>query len=212
MGRRFALVLGMTVPLLAAAAGPEAAAESPAWKPALYVDAYFQSGESAYAVPTVFMDREALHLEARYNYEAFDTASLFGGWAFRFGGEERYLKLTPMAGAVFGSVNGLAPGLEIEARWWRISYWLESEYFFDLGDTSASYLYTWSELFVNVVPWLWLGGSLQRIKAVQTATEVDVGPMVGLGKPGTPGWSVSGYVYGLTRSDPVFLTTVAVQF
>jgi hypothetical protein len=116
-----------------------------------------------------------------------------------------------MLGGVFGNVNGVAPGLEVEARWGRLAYWLEAEYLIDLQDSSADYLYTWSELNFYALQWLWLGASFQRLKVVQTPTEVDVGPMVGFGKPGTPGWSVSLYAYGITAT-PWYMATVAIQF
>jgi hypothetical protein len=196
-------------------AGPAVArAEEPAskaWAAALYVDAYAVPGEDGVLIPTVFLDREQLHLEARYNYEDLRTASFHAGWSFTFGEEEKFLEATPMLGGVVGNVDGMAPGLELEARWGRIGYWLEAEYLIDFGDSSASYLYTWSELTFSALPWLWLGGSLQRLKPVQTETEVDVGPMVGFGKRGAPGWSLSFYAYGLTRSTPSYLVTLAVQ-
>ncbi len=209
--RRKVLALVITLPLGAAAQSqPLDAAPKPAWAATLYVDGYFQSGERAYAVPTLFLDRGALHLEPRYNYEDFDTGSLFAGWAFTFGDEERYAKVTPMLGAVLGNVNGVAPGLEVEARWGRVAYWLEGEYLVDLKDSAGNYLYTWSELNVYALDWLWLGASVERMKPVQTATEVSVGPMVGVGQPGR--WSVSGYAYGLTEPTPTFLVTGAWTF
>ncbi len=211
--RRLALTL---LGLLAAAAGPgradDAAVERPPWTAALYVDGYFVPGESGTFIPTLFVDRDALHLEARWNYEDVDTLSLWGGWGFTFGGEERYAKLTPMVGAVAGATSGVAPGLEIDARWGRLTYWLEAEYVFDLKDSAGSYLYTWSELYVTVVPWLWVGGSVQRLKVIESPNELDVGPMIGVGNPGPRGWYVSGYAYGLTRSSPTWLVTGALLF
>jgi hypothetical protein len=204
-----ALVLG-ALPCARAVADDAQAAS--AWSTALYLDGYFVSGEKGYMVPTLFADRGPLHLEARYNYEALDTASLFAGWSFDLGEEGRSLRLTPMVGGAFGDVKGVAPGLEIEAEWGRVAYWLEAEYLFDVGDSSASYLYTWSELNVYALRWLWLGASVQRLKVVQTATELDVGPMVGVGNRGVPGWSLSFYAYGLTRSTPTYLLTAAVMF
>jgi hypothetical protein len=204
--RRTVLALTIALPLAAAAQAPPLdAPPKPEWQTAVYVDGYFQSGERTYFVPTVFLDRGALHIEPRYNYEDFDTGSLFAGWAFTFGDEGRYAKLTPMLGAVFGRLNGVAPGLEVEARWGRVAFWLEGEYVFDLKDSSANYLYTWSELNVYALDWLWLGASVERMKVVQTTTEVSVGPMVGVGKPGR--WSVSGYAYGLTEPAPLLLVT-----
>jgi len=209
---RVVLAMGLMLGLVPGAVRAETpgAEAGTAWKPALYVDAYKVPEEDGYVVPTIFLDRGPLHLEGRYNYEDFDTASLHAGWGFTFGGEEKFAKLTPMLGGVFGNVNGMAPGLEIEARWGRVAYWLESEYLIDFEDSAGSYLYTWSELNFYALDWLWLGGSLQRFKALQSPTEVDVGPMIGAGRPGSPGWGVSFYAYGLTRSAPTYLLTLAV--
>jgi len=49
-------------------------------------------------------DRGSLHLEARYNYEALDTGSLFAGWTFA-GRRQLTYELTPMLGAVFGETQ-----------------------------------------------------------------------------------------------------------
>ena len=181
------------------------------WNFTVYVDGYWVPNEQAFLVPTVFADHGPLHLEARYNYEDIDTASMFVGWAFGFGKEEKYLKLTPMLGGAFGRTYGVAPGLEVEARWGRVAYWLETEYLFDLEDSSANYWYSWSELNVYAFPFLWLGGSFQRTKVVRTETEVSVGPMLGFGQPSRPGWSVSLYAYDLWTSKPWYLATVAIQ-
>jgi len=182
------------------------------WRFAAYVDGYLDPEESTQFVPTVFADHGALHLEARYNYEDFDTGSLFAGWAFRHGGTDDYLKLTPMAGVFVGRSNGVAPGLEIEARWWRLAYWFESEYTFNVEDSSEDFFYTWSELNLYVAPFVWVGGSLQRLKLVDTPREVDVGPMIGFGNVGTPHVSLSLYGYGLGTSSRWFLATVGVEF
>jgi hypothetical protein len=212
--RRIAFALSLALGALPAAAAeaPPGTVTSGRWSPSVYLDAYFLKGGEGYLVPTVFMDRGSVHLEGRYNYEDFDTASLFAGWGFPFGEEGRSLRLTPMLGGVFGNTNGVAPGLEVEARWGRLSYWLEAEYVFDLEDSSASYLYTWSELYAFALPWLWAGVSVQRLRPVQSPREVDFGPMVGVGKPGAPGGSLSFYAYGLTGSSPSFLVTAAAQF
>jgi hypothetical protein len=186
--------------------------EQPAWQYALYVDSYLGGGSGGYLVPTVFADRAPLHLEARYNYEDSGTASLHVGYTFPFGGEDAYVKLTPMIGGVFGNTQGIAPGADVEARWGRVAFWLEAEYLVGTRNRADDFLYAWSELNVYLVPWLWVGGSVQRLKLEATPTEVDVGPMVGFGKPGSPGWSLSFYVYGLARAEPWWLGTLAVMF
>ena len=48
------------------------------------------------------------HLEARYNYEAQRTGSLWAGYNFSVGKKVK-LDATPMVGGVFGNVNAVAP-------------------------------------------------------------------------------------------------------
>jgi hypothetical protein len=210
---RLALFLALlALPAAARPATPDTAPPARDWTFALYLDGYRQSGEQSYLIPTVFADRGSLHLEARYNYEDRYTGSVFAGWSFAFGDEETsFFKLTPMVGGVFGRTGGIAPGLEVEARWWRLGYWLEGEYLFDLRDSSGSFLYSWSELDLYALPWLWFGVSVQRQRFIETETVVDVGPALGFGKPGSPGWTLSFYAYGLARSSPWYLATLAVQ-
>jgi len=210
--RVLVLVLAATVMALPAAGqSPDSVRPRP-WTFAAYVDGYLDPEESTYFVPTIFANRGALHLEGRYNYEDFDTGSLFAGWTFTIGNTDDYLKLTPMAGAFVGSSNGVAPGLEIEAHVWRLAYWFESEYTFNVEDSSEDFFYTWSELNLSLFPFLWIGGSLQRLKLVDAPREVDVGPMVGFGNVGTPHVSLSLYGYGLGTSTRWFLATLGVEF
>jgi hypothetical protein len=187
------------------------APEKPSWSAAVYLDGYYQRDTSAFLVPTLSLDRGPLHLEARYNYEDFDTGSAWAGWGFTFGDEDRYARLVPMLGVVFGNTNGMAPGLEIEAAWGRFSYWLEAEYVFDFQGSAGNFLSTWSEAYVTLVPGLWAGASVQRLKVARAATEVQVGPMVGIGKQDAPGWSLSVYAYELTGT-PLWLATLAALF
>ncbi len=67
--------------------------------------------QSDYLSVIATADRESLHLEARYNYEALDTGSVFAGWNFS-GGDGLKCELTPILGAVFGAKQGIAPGFE----------------------------------------------------------------------------------------------------
>ncbi len=75
-------------------------------------------------------DKNMLHLEARYNYEDRNTASVFAGMNFSFGNQLK-LSLTPMAGLVFGRLNGAAPGLETVLSYKIFNFNSQSEYLFD---------------------------------------------------------------------------------
>src|SRR4030095_2034127 len=110
--------------------------------------------------PIVYADRGALHLEARYNYEDLETASLFAGWTFEpdLGQEAgRAAALTPMLGAVAGQTDGIAPGLELDVGWRRIAWYAEMEYLFDAHDRDDDFFYEWSTLMYGFTDWLSAG-------------------------------------------------------
>src|SRR5262245_19504180 len=77
---------------------------------------YFVPHDDDYIQPTFTVDHDWLHLEARYNYEDLDTASLWGGYNLS-GGEEIAWEITPMLGVVFGDTDGLAPGYKGSLGW-----------------------------------------------------------------------------------------------
>src|SRR5262249_41440931 len=72
--------------------------------------------DDAFAATIVRADRDWLHLEGRWNYEALHTGSVFAGYNFDWG-KEFEVAATPMAGVVFGDVDGVAPGLLLDAKW-----------------------------------------------------------------------------------------------
>src|SRR3954465_14194096 len=57
-----------------------------------------------YVQPTFTADRGWLHLEARYNYEAFETGSALIGYNLS-AGKDVTLEFTPMVGGVFGDLT-----------------------------------------------------------------------------------------------------------
>jgi hypothetical protein len=158
---------------------PPASEEGPAWEWGPSVLLYLVPGETVYAQPTLPVDHGALHLEGRYNYEARETGSAWIGWNLSFG-DELNLGLTPMVGGVFGRMRGVAPGLTLTLEWGPLALWSQSEYVFDLADSSQSFFYAWSELSVTGPDWLRVGIVLQRTRAFQTSTEVQGGPLLGV--------------------------------
>ncbi len=117
--------------------------------------------------PILYADRGPLHLELRYGYEDVETAALFAGWTIGLG-EELAVDLIPMLGAVAGETDGIAPALEIDAAWKRLSWYAEMEYLFDLEDSDDDYFYSWSTLTYEVTDWLSAGLVVERTKLVDT--------------------------------------------
>jgi hypothetical protein len=154
---------------------PPPQGEAPEWE---LSSSFFYSGppdDHGYGTGILYADRGALHLEGRYNYEDLDTASLWAGWTLASEGEQWSLSATPMLGAVFGQTEGVAPGLEVDASWWRVGWYAEAEYLFDLEDSDDDFFYMWSTLMLGVTDWLRAGIVTERSKLIDTDLDVQRG-------------------------------------
>ena len=173
------LVLGYCSAVLSAV--PASAQTAPApktWELFASAYTYVIPDDSNYVQPTFTADRGRMHLEARYNYEAQKTGSVWFGLNFS-GGETVEWELTPIVGGVFGEVDGIAPGYKGSISWRRISLYSESEYVIDTADTSESFFYNWSELTYSITESLRAGLVIQRTRAYQTDRDVQRGLIVG---------------------------------
>ncbi len=159
---------------------PSAITDQPekSWSSSVSVYTYFVPDDRDYVQPTITADRDWLHLEARYNYEALDTSSLWIGYNFDVG-DKLELEITPMLGGVFGTAAGVAPGYKGTLGWWKIELYSEGEYMFNTGDSSENFFYNWSELTVSPLDWFRLGLVTQRTHLYQTDREIQRGFLVG---------------------------------
>lgn len=160
------------VPLEAGA--PAAGAPAPrCWSADLSAFLYLpEDGE--FLMPILSVDRRALHLEGRFQYEDRRTVSAWVGWNLTTGTRLR-LEVTPMAGAVAGRTSGLAPGLELTLSWKSLSLYSESEYVFDFEGAEGDFFYNWSELSLQAWPWLRFGLSGQRTRMYRSELDVERG-------------------------------------
>ena len=160
---------------------PLEADEEPAggWSWSLSVYTYLVPDGDDYVQPTLMVDRDWLHVEARYNYEALDTGSIWIGYNFSFG-DELYVDFTPMIGGVFGDVEGVAPGYRVTAGWWRLGLYTEGEYLFDAEDSSDDFFYTWSEFTYSFNDFFYGGVVIQRTKVYETDFDTQRGLLLGV--------------------------------
>jgi len=131
-----------------------------------------------YASPTFTADHKWTHLEARYNYEAIHTASLWFGYDYSVG-STLTLEATPMIGGVFGSDNGIAPGLELTLGYKKLQLYSANEYIFDTNAKTSDFFYTWTQLTYSPRPWLQLGYAIQHTRVYHTSLEVQRGLLIG---------------------------------
>jgi hypothetical protein len=147
----------------------------------LSANTYIVPDDREYVQPTFTADRDWLHLEARYNYENLDTASVWVGYNASIGEHEQLtLDFTALIGGVAGRTQGVAPGYEFTLAWRGLELYSEAEYVFDTDDSSESFFYTWSELTYSPVDWLRAGVVIQRTKTYDTDFDIQRGFVVGV--------------------------------
>ena len=168
--------LGGTVPDSQSAANSEV--EHNKWEFSLSSGTYFVKGGPDFVNPTVTADRDWLHLEARYNYEALNTASLWLGYNFSFG-EKLVFGVTPMVGGVFGDISGVAPGYKITVSYKMFELYTLGQYFIDDTRHEDNFFYTWSELTCSPVDWFKFGLVVDRTKLAVENFDIRRGPLVG---------------------------------
>ena len=175
---RTALVSLMLCALAPVSVAAQTAVEDqpPAWSVSASVAVYALPDEDNYAQPTMTADRGPIHLEARYNYEALRTASLWAGYAMRGDGRIQW-ELLPMIGAVVGATDGIAPGYVAALSWWKLDGYIEGEYVF-ASTSDDSFAYHWSEVAITPTPWLRGGVVTQRTRAYASDREIQRGPFV----------------------------------
>jgi len=182
--------------------------KAPRWEFGASAYQYFVPDDRNYVQPTITADRGALHLEARYNYEAQDTGSLWAGYKLA-GGEGLAWELTPMLGGVVGEVDGVAPGYKGTLGWRQLELYSEGEYLISTGDSSDSFFYNWSELTFAPADRLRVGIVAQRTRAFEADREIERGLLVG--------WAgdrlqFTAYVFDLDESKPLTVVSVGLNF
>ena len=178
------------------------------WESSISTSTYLVLHGRDYANPNLVADRDWLHLEARYNYEAIKTGSLWLGYNFSVG-KKLALEATPMLGGVFGNITGIAPGYTISISYEPIEFFTQGEYFFDAGNRSENFFYTWSELSCAPLPWFRAGIVVDRTRALGSNFDIGRGPLVGFKYK-----KVDFTTYWLSpgSSDATFIFTVALNF
>lgn len=163
------LAIAMLAPrLLAAQADSQPSVSGSAQ---LYVQ--LAEGEDPLPVGIVGVDARSWHFEGRYNYEDVETASVWLGWNLSYGSTVT-LDLTPMAALVVGTVNGVAPGVELTLSWKELTFYDEMELVVPFnGD--PSYFVSWSTATWWFSDVLQPGFTVQRFRVFEGEREVDWG-------------------------------------
>jgi hypothetical protein len=213
----FVFVAGPLLLLMSSASGQVATNSSsvsppaPAtnqWSFSAYGYLYLVPNSRDYFNPILTADHNWLHLEARYNYESFETGSLWVGYNFSLG-HNLVLGVTPMLGGVFGDLTGVAPGFEVSLTWRKVSLWAQGEFVFDPGNSSGSFYYNWSELSIAPTDWFRVGLAIQRTRLYRTSLDLQRGFLVGFTYRK---FDFTTYVFDLGWTDPTVVLAAGVTF
>jgi len=185
----------------------DSTSQKEAWEFKADLSAFFIP-DDFFLLPIVSADHNHLHLEARYNYEDAQTASLFGGYNFSFGNKFS-IDLTPIGGVAFGNTNGIVLGYEVEFSYWNLGLYTEGEYLFDSNDPYDNFFYSWTELYYVPADWIWFGIAAQRIREQETALDLQRGVMLALSKKFL---TLTGYYFNPFTSDDFWLVTAGATF
>jgi len=191
---------------VATATAPDA--DEPTWSFSASALTYVVPDDRNFVQPTFAADRDWLHLEARYNYEALDTGSAWLGYNFS-GGTALAWEFTPMIGGVFGDTTGVAPGYKGSLTWRKLEFYSEGEYVFDTGSSSDSFLYNWSELTLAPVEWFRFGLVTQRTRVYKADRDIQRGLLAGFSFKDV---SVTAYALNPDEDKPTFIFAVGVTF
>jgi len=195
-------------PAPAPAPAPATTKAANPWSYNASVSGYLVPQGQSYASPTFTADGQWAHLEARYNYEFLQTASLWFGYDFSVG-KKLQLAFTPMIGGVFGKQNGIAPGTELTLTYRRLKLYNSSEYIFDTDNHNNSYFYMWTEVSYFPIKWFRFGGVAQRTRVYHTGLDVQRGFLVGATYKKT---SFTTYVFNAGWTQPTWNLTLSYSF
>jgi len=164
--------------------------------------------DQSYFTPMFTADRRWLHLEARYNYEDQQTASLWAGYNWRVG-DKLLLEVTPMFGVVFGNTTAVAPGYEVSLTWKRFNLSTQGEYIDNTNDRTGNFFYSWNELVYSPTDWFHAGLAMQHTRAYQSPVDLQPGGSVGF----TRGrWDFTTYVFNVGLDQPTVVLGLAYSF
>ncbi len=176
------------------------------WNHAIVASLYIWETHN-YILPVYSIDKDWLHMEARYNYENMNTFSAWFGYTIS-GGKNFQYSFIPMFGGVIGNSMGIAPGLELTLAFKGFQLYSELEYLFEFRSKEEDFFYQWTDFTYSPANWIWFGLSAQRTKHYQTDRKFQRGMLLG---GGYKWFGLSGYLYDLSTDDPFIIVSLIVN-
>lgn len=174
-----ALVTGQALPQQAAkdSSSDSTSKARKRWRYSFSIEGFIPAEGESLINPTLTADRDWVHLEARYNYEAKQTGSAWMGYNFHVGHAVSF-QATPMIGGVVGNITGVAVGLEYVLSYQKLELASEQEFVYDARNSSDSFFYVWPELTYSPLDWFSFGIVAQRTRLYKSSLDVQRGVLV----------------------------------
>ncbi|RYE30255.1 MAG: hypothetical protein EOP42_12555 [Sphingobacteriaceae bacterium] len=157
--------------------------------------AYYQSSKNWYA-------------EGRFNYEAINTLSLYGGKTFKKDASLSY-SATPIAGVVLGQMNGGSVGLNLETDYGKFNFNIQSQYTFSVQQRTNNFIYSWSDLTYQFFKKFAVGASLQQTKLYRVNGAFDTGILL---KTGFKNWVFPLYIFRPKTTERYFVLGINYEW
>ena len=125
-----------------------------------------------------YQHKKNWYAEARYNYEAVETFSLYLGKAFTGGNNLNY-SFVPMLGGSVGKFKGISTGLNIDLEYDKFFFSSQAQYSMPTSQYCDYFWYSWSEVGYQSLKWLYAGLSVQHTHDRLTGNELQPGMMIG---------------------------------
>ena len=171
-----------------------------------YLGSYYAKGEPLLITPQAWMYFNDIYIEARYNYEEVETASIHIGRSLLFNKDQ--LEIIPAAGFVFGGYTGLSAGLNINYETEKLSGFTQTQYCFSLNNKNDPFYFSWVGISTPVYKNLQLGASWQWLAQKKVHPSFDYGPMLSF----TKGiWGVEAYAYNPWKEDRYWQAAVYID-
>jgi hypothetical protein len=128
------------------------------------LEGYYYTGHrlsSAWVPKIDYESSNRWYGEARYNYEAEQSLSLYAGRTFRKRDTLSYC-ITPLAGIVIGKFKGAAVGMNMGLDYKNLFFSAAPEYIFSGEKENGSFFFNWSELVYQITKHICAGFALQQ--------------------------------------------------
>jgi hypothetical protein len=174
-------------------------------------EAYYYTGHrlsSALVSRIYYQVKGSWYGEARYNYEAEQSVSLYAGRTFSKKDSFSYA-VTPLAGLVTGKLKGGSVGMNITLDYRKVSFSSALEYSFSEKNKYGSFFFNWSELGYQVTKHIYAGLALQQTCVYNTTMVWEPGIEAGIsfGK-----WLFPVYAFNPAGNKKYFVLGIAGEW